>query len=361
MNLKKKTMALLLAAGLAAGLFSGCGEKESAFDYSAGYDEDGRWTQVTALDYVTLPAYTGIEVPSEIHTVTEEQVDEAFADLLGDYATTQQVLDREIVDGDTVNIDYVGSVDGVEFEGGSTEGNGTDVTIGVTSYIDGFLEQLIGHKPGESFDIEVTFPDEYPNNEELAGKDAVFAITVNYIKETVLPELDDAFVQENLTDIYGWTTAQQARDAIQNDLSWSASAQYLWEKVVEESQISELPQSMVDYQFDRVLSEYETMASSYGITLEEALSMAGASTEEELREIYLEDLEDMAKNELILQAVAEDADIHVSEEDVADYFKTVMYTEDYSAFEESYGTAYLRRVALNNRVMEYLVDSAVMA
>ena len=361
MNLKKKAMALLLAAGLAAALFSGCGEKESTFDYSAGYDEDGRWTQVTALDYVTLPAYTGIEVPGDVHTVTEEQVDDAFADLLGGYATTQQVLDRAIEDGDTVNIDYVGSVDGVEFEGGSTEGNGTDVTIGVTSYIDDFLEQLIGHKPGENFDIEVTFPDEYPNNEELAGKDAVFAITVNYISETVLPELDDAFVQEHLTDIYGWTTAQQARDTIREDLSWSASAQYLWAKIVEESQISELPQSMVDYQFDRMLDEYKNLASNYGITLEQAFSMVGASTEEELRETYLEDLEDMAKDELILQAIAEAADIHVTDEDVADYFKTVMYTDDYSAFEESYGTGYLRRVALNNRVMEYLVDNAVLA
>lgn len=361
MSLKKKIPALLLTAGLTVGMFAGCSAQKSGFDYSAGYDEDGRWTEVTALDYVTLPAYTGIEVPNDVHTVTDEQVDDAFADLLADYATQKQVLDREIVDGDTVNIDYVGSVDGVEFEGGSTNGNGTDVTIGVTQYIDDFLEQLIGHKPGDSFDIEVTFPDEYPSNEKLAGKDAVFATTVNYIVEEEIPELDDAFVQENLTDIYGWTTAQQARDAIRDDLSWSASAQYLWDKVVSESQVSELPQSMVDYQFDRVLDEYSRLADSYGITLEEALSMVGISTEEGLREAYQEDLEEAAKEELVLQAVAEDADIHVTEEDVADYFKTVMYMDDYGSFEDNYGTGYLRRVALNNRVMEYLVDNAALA
>ena len=116
-------------------------------------------------------------------------------------------------------------------------GNGTEVTIGVTQYIDDFLEQLIGHKPGESFDVEVTFPDEYPNNEDLAGKDAVFAVTVNYIVEQVTPELTDDFVQENLKDTYGWSTAQEAMDSIKSDLSWSASAEYLWEQVTSGSQI----------------------------------------------------------------------------------------------------------------------------
>ena len=361
MNLKMRAAALLMTLGMTAGMLSGCSAEKSGFDYSEGYDEDGRWTQVTALDYVTLPDYIGIEVPSDVHTVTQEQLDSSISILLSSYATEKQVLDRAIEDGDTVNIDYVGSVDGVEFDGGSTEGNGTEVTIGVTQYIDDFLEQLIGHKPGESFDVEVTFPDEYPNNEDLAGKDAVFAVTVNYIVEQVTPELTDDFVQENLKDTYGWSTAQEAMDSIKSDLSWSASAEYLWEQVTSGSQISELPQSMVDYQFDRMLGEYQQMADSYGMTLDEAFSMVGVADEEELRQQYLEDLEANAKDELVLQAIAEDADIHVTEEDVEDYFKTVVHLEDYSAYEQNYGTPYLRRVALNNRVLEYLVDNATFA
>ena len=361
MNLKMRAAALLMTLGMTAGMLSGCSAEKSGFDYSEGYDEDGRWTQVTALDYVTLPDYTGIEVPSDVHTVTQEQLDSTLSSLLSGYATKKQVLDRAIEDGDTVNIDYVGSVDGVEFEGGSTGGNGTEVTIGVTQYIDDFLEQLIGHKPGESFDVEVTFPDEYHNNEDLAGKDAVFAVTVNYIVEQVTPELTDDFVQENLKDTYGWSTAQEAMDSIKSDLSWSASAEYLWEQVTSGSQISELPQSMVDYQFNRMLGEYQQMADSYGMTLDEAFSMVGVADEEELRQQYLEDLEANAKDELVLQAIAEDADIHVTEEDVEDYFKTVVHLEDYSAYEQNYGTPYLRRVALNNRVLEYLVDNATFA
>ena len=189
----------------------------------------------------------------------------------------------------------------------------------------------------------------------------MFAVTVNYIVEQVTPELTDDFVQENLKDTYGWSTAQEAMDSIKSDLSWSASAEYLWEQVTSGSQISELPQSMVDYQFNRMLGEYQQMADSYGMTLDEAFSMVGVADEEELRQQYLEDLEANAKDELVMQAIAEDADIHVTEEDVEDYFKTVVHLEDYSAYEQNYGTPYLRRVALNNRVLEYLVDNATFA
>lgn len=122
------------------------------------------------------------------------------------------------MDGDTVNIDYVGSVDGVEFENGSTQNMGTSVTIGVTSYIDDFLEQLIDRLPGENFDIEVTFPDPYPNNPDLSGKDAVFNVTINYITETVAPELTDEFISENLTATYGWTTVEEIREEFSKDL-----------------------------------------------------------------------------------------------------------------------------------------------
>ena len=184
-----------------------------------------------------------------------------------------------------MNIDYVGSVDGVEFEGGSTQGNGTEVTIGVTQYIDDFLEQLIGHKPGESFDVEVTFPDEYPNNEDLAGKDAVFAVTVNYIVEQVTPELTDDFVQENLKGHLRLVDGARRRWIRSSRICPGARAQSICgNRSPPGSQISELPQSMVDYQFNRMLGEYQQMADSYGMTLDEAFSMVGVADEEELRQ-----------------------------------------------------------------------------
>ena len=359
MNLKKKA-AGFLAVVLAAGILTGCGGDQS-FDYSAGLDEDGRWTKVNAPDYVTLPQYVGIEVPAENHTVTQETLDEQVQKYLDAYPIKEQVLDREIADGDTVNIDYVGSVDGVEFEGGSTQGNGTEVIIGTTQYIDDFLEQLIGHKPGETFDVEVTFPEDYTPNPDLSGKDAVFEVTINYIVEEKTPELTDEFVQQNLTEYYGWENVEQMMDQLKADLQWSMVAEYTWNKVVEESQISEIPQSMLDYQFERMLDEYRQMAEGYGLSADQALSLAEVSSEEELREKYLTDLEDTAKGELVLQALADDADIHVEEQDVADYFSTYLYLDDYSSYEKIFGKEYLRRVALNGKVLEYLVDNAVLA
>ena len=356
----KRFCAGFLAAVLVVGGLTGCGAKKT-FDYSQGLDEDGRWSDVNAADYVTLPQYVGIEIPAEEHTVTQEALDEQIQKYLDAYPVTQQVLDRAVEDGDTVNIDYVGSVDGVEFEGGSTQGNGTDVIIGTTNYIDDFLEQLIGHKPGETFDVEVTFPEDYSANPDLSGKDAVFVVTINYIAEETAPELTDEFVQTNLTEQYGWENVEQMLAQLEEDLRWSACAEYIWNAIVEGSQITELPQSMVDYQFNRMLEEYKQMAEGYGMSDDQALTLAQVSSEEELREKYIDDLESMAKDELILQAVADDADIHVTEKDVASYFKTYLYLDDYSSYEENFGKEYLRRVALNSRVLEYLVDNAVMA
>ena len=117
-------------------------------DFSKYIDENGFWKDIRALDYVTLPQYKGVEIPAEEIEPTEEELQSNRESLLSQWASYNQITDRAVEDGDTVNIDYVGSVDGVEFTGGNTNGAGTTVTIGVTSYIDDFLEQLIGHKPG---------------------------------------------------------------------------------------------------------------------------------------------------------------------------------------------------------------------
>ena len=375
MNLTKKTLAFLLAAVLSAGVFAGCGGGSSSsstgtsaggvggtdFNYSDGLDEHGRWAGVTALDLVKLGDYKGVEVPADVHTVKEEDVDAQVQSMLSSYATTNQVLDREVKDGDTVNIDYVGKVDGAEFEGGSTGGNGTSVTIGVTTYIDDFLEQLIGHKPGDSFDVEVTFPDNYAPNPDLSGKDAVFATTINYIEEKITPELNDEFVKEHLTETYGWKTADEVLAQVRSDLQWNATAQYLWDKLLDEAEVSEVPQSMIDYQLDRTVAEYGLAAQSYGMTLEQALSSVGVSTKEELGKKYADDLKEQARQGLVMQAVAEDAAIDVGEEDVAAYFKEFMYLDDYSSYTTNYGDGYVRMTVLNRKVLNYLVDNAVLA
>ena len=175
----------------------------------------------------------------------------------------------------------------------------------------------------------------------------MFATTVNYIEEKVTPELTDEFVKENLTETYGWQTADELLAQLRSDLQWNATAQYLWTTLLDQAKVSEVPQSMIDYQLDRTLAEYKMAAQSYGMTLEQALSSVGVSDREELGEKYADDLKDQALQGLVMQAVAEDADIDVSEEDVAAYFKDFMYLDDYSSYNKNYGDGFVRMTVLN--------------
>jgi trigger factor len=346
--------------------FTGCGTSDNAedtsteFSNSDGIDDNGFWENVTALDYVELCDYEGILIPSDVHEITEEAVQTEIDTILADYTYDEQVTDRSVTDSDTVNIDYVGSIDGVEFENGSTDGAGTDVTIGVTDYIDDFLEQLIGHSPGESFDIEVTFPEDY-GDEDLNGKDATFAITINYIVETVLPDLTDEFVLNHLASDYGWSTVVEMETDIRSDLQKSATLNYIQEYIVENTNIISLPEELLEYQKKALISYYQDYAEYYSMEIEEFLSTyLGVETTDELIQENLADMTEAANFRLIIQAIAEDAGISVSDEDVAAYFETYLGSDDYSEYEEYYGMPYLKLVVLNQAVMDYLEDKAVL-
>lgn len=330
------------------------------FDYSEGIDAQGLWQGITAKDYVTLPDYKNISIPPTVHEIGDEAVQSQIDLLLQQFTTSKQVTDRAIVDGDTVNIDYVGSVDGKEFEGGSTGGSGTDVTIGVTQYIDDFLEQLIGHKPGESFDIKVTFPEDY-GVEDLNGKEATFAITVNHISEQVKPELDDAFVQTNFST-YGWKTVEDMKNQIKSDLQKQAIFSFVQEYLVNNTEVKEIPALLTDYQENSMLSYYQNQATAYGMTFEQLLPMVeGVTSKEDLITKYVERNTQAATFNLAVQAVAEDADLSVNDEDLAAYFKDEMKVDDHTSYETQYGKPYLMQVTLIQKVMNYLIENAKLA
>ena len=129
---------------------------------------------------VTLGDYKGVTVEKTIQSVTDEDVQNEIDNALANYPVE---VDQAAKEGDTVNIDYVGKIDGTAFDGGSTNGQGTDLEIGSGSYIDDFEDQLVGAHPGDKVEVTVTFPDEYPASPDLAGKEAVFDVTVNGIYE----------------------------------------------------------------------------------------------------------------------------------------------------------------------------------
>lgn len=332
-----------------------------SFDFSQGLDDDGRWSGVTALDLVTLPDdYAQIQIPRDQVEPSDSDIELEENSILSGYVTTTQVTDRAVADGDTVNIDYVGAIDGEEFDGGSTGGNGTTVTIGVTQYIDDFLEQLVGHMPGETFDVEVTFPDDY-GVEELNGKDAVFSVTVNYIQESSTPELTDEWVSENLSATYGWSTAAEMREAIAQALLDSNVQQYVTDYVTSASEASEIPEAIVSYQEGLLVYQYESYAASFGMDLESMLQMAaGVDTTDELIASRREAIDTTAKSYLVFQAVAEAQGMSVGDDDVTAYIQSATGSSDVSVFEEEYGMPYLKLLALMQKVGDFLTGNAVL-
>lgn len=329
-------------------------------DYSTGLADNGFYSNVEASDYVEMVEYKNISIPSDVHTITEEIVQLNIDSILANFATTTQIMDRAVVDGDTVNIDYVGSVDGVEFENGSTGGNGTEVTIGVTSYIDDFLAQLIGHTPGESFDIEVTFPENY-GAEELSGKDAVFAITLNSISETVTPELTDAFVLENLAEDFNSNTVEEFRTFVADELKANAIEVYIQNYLSAEFVVTSVPEDVLKYQQTILQNYYKMSAVQYNMTLEEYLiNYVGYETIEALTEASQEEIAQISQFALIIQGVAKDANLSVSDENLKAYFEKFTGDEDYSRFEDLYGMSYLRKSVLQEIVIEFIVTNAIL-
>ncbi len=336
-------------------------ELPEPFDYSQNIDESGFWEGVKASDMVEPAEYAEITLPLDRHEVTDEQVQAEIDNYLDSAKTAEQITDRAIEDGDTVNIDYVGSIDGVEFEGGSTGGYGTEVTLGVTQYIDDFLEQLIGHKPGEKFDIEVTFPEDY-GNQELAGKDAVFAISVNHIVEYVTPELTDAYVAENFEAANGWKTVDEMKQGVFDYMQKTQLTAFLQEYLVENSNFIQIPQELLDYQEKSMFSYYEMQAASYGVQLEQLITMMeGVETREALKEKHLENNTRAAKYSLVMQAIAEKEDIQVTEEEVAEHFKKILGAENLDLFIQRYGKNYLKQATLIQNVLDLLLAKVELA
>ena len=329
--------------------------------YSAYLNDDGTLKGVDSAALVTLPQYKGISVPAEEYTITDDELNTQINSILDQYATYDQIKDRAIADGDVVNIDYVGSVDGEEFSGGNTNGRGTLVTAGSDAYIDDFLTQIIGHTPGETFNVEVTFPDPYENNPDLAGKDAVFVTTINYIQgDKHVPELTDEFVSQTAA-LADYGTAQGMKDTIRTSMENKKADNYVLQKVLDECQFSEFPANLVDQLVNASMAQFESQASAYGLDMETARSMMGYDSEDAQREAMTAAAQEQLKTIVMLEAIAKAEGLTVDEDALTDYFSSEVGTSDYSAFQTYYGRGYLCQAALLFNTEKLVTSSAVRA
>lgn len=329
--------------------------------YSAYLNDDGTLKGVDSATLVTLPQYKGISVPAEEYTITDDELNTQINSILDQYATYDQITDRAIADGDVVNIDYVGSVDGEEFSGGNTNGRGTLVTAGSDAYIDDFLTQIIGHTPGETFDVNVTFPDPYENNPDLAGKAAVFHTTINYIQgDKHVPELTDEFVSQT-SALADYGTAQGMKDTIRTSMEDNKADNYVLQKVLDACQFSEFPADLVDQLVDVSMAQFESQASAYGLDMETARSMMGYESEDAQREAMTASAQEQLKTVVMLEAIAKAEGLTVDEDALTNYFSTNVGTSDYSAYQTYYGRGYLCQAVLLDSAMDLVTSSAVRA
>lgn len=326
------------------------------FNYSDGFDENGYLKGVTAADYVTLPDdYADITIDASLAEVTDQDISDYINEnLLSGFATTSQVTDRAAATGDTVNIDYVGTIDGVEFDGGSAQGY--DLELGSGTFIDGFEDQIVGHTPGETFDVNVTFPENYAST-DLAGKDAVFSTTLNYINETVTPELTDAWVQENLSDTMPVTDVSSLNEMVKNQLFYSNQYNAVYSALYDKATFAdELPESAKEYFRNVQLYGVYSAAQSYGTNMTTLISSSFDSLDEYIS--YVDEAnKSLLEQALLVQAIAEKEGIKCDTETMNAEFSNIFGATDVNSFTQVYGENCVKYQMLGNIVMNHLVDT----
>ncbi|MDN6841863.1 MAG: trigger factor [Staphylococcus equorum] len=264
---------------------------------------------------IELGDYKGLEIEKQNVELIEEELQESIDHQLGHLAEMVVKEDGAVEDGDTVNIDFDGYVDGEQFEGGQAEGY--DLEIGSGSFIPGFEEQLVGVKIGEEKDVTVTFPEEY-HAEELAGKEATFKAKVNEIKYKDVPELTDEIANEldaeaNTVDEYKENlrkklTEQKETDAENNQKEEAIS------KASNNASV-EIPDAMINTELDRMVQEFGQRMQQQGLNLETYYQISGQD-ESQLREQMKDDAEERVKTNLTLTAIADAEEIEVTEADI---------------------------------------------
>ena len=263
---------------------------------------------------VKLGKYKGIEIKKVEYKVEDKDIEHELGHMQERNARLISVEDRPVQKDDTAVIDFEGFVDGVAFEGGKAENH--ELVIGSNTFIPGFEDQIIGMKTGEEKDINVKFPEEY-FSKDLAGKDATFKVKLNEIKTKEMPNLDDEFAK----DVSEFDTLEELKNSIKEKLEEENKTRGKHE--TEDSAIQavcdgvevEIPSGMIEMEIDNAVRDIETRLSYQGMKLEQYLQMMG-KTMTEFRKEYEEQAQKSVKTRLVLEAVAQDAKIEVTEDEI---------------------------------------------
>ncbi len=270
--------------------------------------------EVAVKPEVKLGEYKGITFKKVEYNVKEADVKDELKRLQERNSRTVDVTDRAVESGDTVTIDYSGSVDGVKFEGGTAEKQ--PLTIGSNTFIPGFEDQIIGMKIGEEKDITVKFPEDY-HAENLKGKDSVFHIVLHEIKAKELPELTDEFIKDAVgaesLDAYKKEIKERLKKQ-NKDRAEREIEDEIVKKVTANAEVV-IPEALIDNQIDQMVNEMSYRLSYQGLKLEDYLKYVG-KTMEEYRKGYYDQAKDLVKSQLVIGKIIEEEKIDATEEDV---------------------------------------------
>ena len=278
--------------------------------------EEGKpfiYTATVALKpEVTLGQYKGVEIPKKEITITDEEITADIDREREQNARDIDVDDRPVQDGDRIKLDFDGSVDGTEFDGGKA--SDFDLTVGSGSFIPGFEEQIVGKNIGEEFDVNVTFPEDY-HAENLKGKDAVFKCRVNSISEHQVPELNDDFVQDvsefDTVDEYKADVEKKIRE--RKEKAQKSANEAAAVRAALKNAKMDIPEAMVEEQAQRLVDEFAQQIQSQGMNMQQYMQLTGMNEQTLASQMKPQALERI-QNSLLLEAVSKAENIEISDE-----------------------------------------------
>ena len=305
---------------------------------------------------VKLGDYKGLTVPAELVDVTEEDVANELKPYIN-RATRLVTVEREAKLGDTTVIDFEGFKDGVPFEGG--KGEGFSLELGSGSFVPGFEDQVVGMKAGDEKDLDITFPEDY--HEDLAGKAVVFHVKVIEVKEKEEPVVDDEFAK----DVSEFDTLEEFKKSLSDKIRTrkEAKAKQSYEdtavRMAAENMEVEVPEAMVEYQAERLVSNYAQRITSQGIPFEQYLQMMGMSMED-MKKNAKESAGTLVRRELLLHAVAQAENLSVTDEELEPVYEEMakQYGVSVDEVKEHIPAEDVRKDQLDRKAVELIVNNA---
>lgn len=320
--MRKKLLILGMCAVLAFSV-TACGKDKDKTASSGEIASNGELTDHSKADMqgtlykttVKLGQYKGLKVGESNAKATEEEIEKAIKNVLESNASDKKYEEGTIENGDTANIDFEGKIDGVAFEGGTSQGY--NLQIGSGSFIEGFESGLVGKSVGETVDLNLKFPDDYKNSatgelSEHAGKNVVFTVKINYFNRAVVPELSDAFVKEYCQD-YKVETVAELKEYLEKQLVLNKKLSAIWQNLLDSTEIT-YDEEEVAGLVEQMKNQYVQYYKYYGVELKDYLEYAGL-TEEQFEQQMDTSVRSSLKNIVIAMTVAREEGLEVTEKE----------------------------------------------